>query len=37
MADRMSETLASKATRFKLAMSALALAVFLTAVGIGVD
>ena len=37
MADRMSETLASKAMRLKLAMFALALAVFLTAVGIGVD
>jgi hypothetical protein len=37
MADRMSETLASKATRLKLAMLALALAVLLTAAGIGVD
>jgi hypothetical protein len=37
MADRMSETLASKAMRLKLAMLALALAVLLTAGGIGVD
>jgi hypothetical protein len=37
MADRMSETLASKATRLKLAMLALALAVLLTAAGIGID
>ena len=37
MADRMSSILASKASRLKIAMIALALAVFLTAVGIGVD
>ena len=37
MADRRSETLASKAMRLKLAMLALALAVLLTAGGIGVD
>jgi len=37
MAHRMSEILATKAMRLKLAMIALALAVLLTAVGIGVD
>jgi hypothetical protein len=37
MAERMSGILASKATRLKVAMIALALAVFLTAVGIGLN
>ncbi|HEY8115407.1 MAG TPA: hypothetical protein VIH70_03240 [Actinomycetota bacterium] len=37
MADRMSGILASKAMRLKLAMIALALAVFLTAVGVVLD